>query len=80
MEAALNPFAGALHRAIGAYQKLRAGRPTSCQYLPTCSSYAMEAIEMHGSLRGTQLAIGRILRCHPWGGRGFDPVPDRKAG
>ena len=55
--------------------------PPSCRYQPTCSAYAMEALETHGAIKGTWLAIRRILRCHPirWlgGGSGFDPVPPR---
>ncbi len=47
----------------------------SCRYMPTCSSYAVEALEVHGALRGSWLAVRRILRCHPWGGHGYDPVP-----
>jgi len=49
--------------------------PSGCRYHPTCSEYASEAIECHGALRGTWLATRRLLRCHPFGGSGFDPVP-----
>ena len=49
--------------------------PPSCRYYPSCSHYAMEAIERHGAGRGSLLAIGRLLRCQPWGGSGYDPVP-----
>ena len=49
----------------------------SCRYLPSCSEYAAEAIAVHGSARGSWLALRRLLRCHPWGGSGFDPVPPR---
>ncbi|CAN5365969.1 hypothetical protein BH10PSE7_BH10PSE7_27180 [soil metagenome] len=51
----------------------------SCRFLPTCSDYAAEAIRRHGLARGTLLALARISRCHPWGGDGFDPVPERSA-
>ncbi|RMD49267.1 MAG: membrane protein insertion efficiency factor YidD [Alphaproteobacteria bacterium] len=47
----------------------------SCRFQPTCSVYALEALEAHGALRGGWLALRRILRCHPWGGSGYDPVP-----
>lgn len=47
----------------------------SCRFTPTCSQYAIEAIRKHGPLHGLWLAIRRILRCHPWGGHGYDPVP-----
>ena len=49
--------------------------PVSCRYLPTCSQYAVEAVETHGVLKGGWLALKRLCRCHPWGGSGFDPVP-----
>ncbi len=48
----------------------------SCRYLPTCSDYASEAIEKHGAWRGFLLGLARVSRCHPWGGDGFDPVPE----
>jgi putative membrane protein insertion efficiency factor len=45
-----------------------------CRYTPSCSQYAIDAIEKYGSLRGSWKAVRRILRCHPWGGRGYDPA------
>src|SRR5262245_14785334 len=51
-----------------------------CRFLPTCSEYASESIQRHGAWRGSCLAIGRILRCQPWGGEGFDPVPETTQG
>ncbi len=50
--------------------------PMSCRYHPSCSAYAEEAIRRFGPWRGGRLALARLLRCHPWGGYGFDPVPD----
>lgn len=49
--------------------------PPSCRFTPTCSQYAIEALRKHGPLKGLGLAIWRILRCNPWGGSGYDPVP-----
>lgn len=49
--------------------------PPSCRYIPTCSQYAIEALQKYGPIRGLWLAIKRILRCNPWGGHGYDPVP-----
>jgi putative membrane protein insertion efficiency factor len=66
-----------LQGAIRAYQLLVSPMlPPSCRFLPTCSDYASEAIGRHGALRGLALAARRLARCHPWGGSGYDPVPD----
>ena len=66
-----------LRRLILWYQALTVARPSPCRYWPTCSSYALEALEVHGAARGSWLTLRRILRCHPWGGAGVDPVPRR---
>ena len=50
--------------------------PQTCRFNPTCSGYAIDAIRRHGPGRGGWLALRRIIRCHPWGGQGYDPVPD----
>jgi putative membrane protein insertion efficiency factor len=49
--------------------------PSACRFQPTCSQYALQALKKHGIFRGGQLALKRILSCHPWGGSGHDPVP-----
>lgn len=51
------------------------GPGCGCRFYPSCSAYAMEAVRQHGVIRGLWLSTKRILRCHPWGGHGFDPVP-----
>lgn len=54
--------------------------PPSCRYTPTCSQYAIEALKKHGPFKGMYLSIRRILSCNPWGGSGYDPVPEPKSG
>ncbi|NOU18284.1 MAG: membrane protein insertion efficiency factor YidD [Bacteroidales bacterium] len=49
--------------------------PSSCRFTPTCSSYSIEAFKKHGLFRGVWLTVKRLMRCHPWGGHGYDPVP-----
>lgn len=49
--------------------------PSTCRYQPTCSTYAKDALLKHGLFKGGQLALKRIFSCHPWGGKGYDPVP-----
>lgn len=52
--------------------------PPACRFTPTCSEYARQALIIHGPIKGLLLAIWRILRCNPWGGSGYDPVPPKK--
>jgi len=61
---------------IKLYQKaISPWTPVSCRYVPTCSTYAIEAFQKHGLWKGFVLTIKRISSCHPWGGSGYDPVP-----
>jgi len=60
---------------IRIYRLFSSHRVPVCRFDPTCSQYAVDAIEAHGGLRGTFFAARRIVRCHPWGGQGYDPVP-----
>ncbi|HVM07655.1 MAG TPA: membrane protein insertion efficiency factor YidD [Acidimicrobiales bacterium] len=71
----MSPLARVLHAMIRGYQLVRAGRPSPCRYIPSCSHYGLEAIERHGAVRGAWLTARRIARCQPWGGFGLDPVP-----
>ena len=49
--------------------------PSACRFTPSCSQYSIEALKKHGAFKGGWLSLKRILRCHPWGGHGYDPVP-----
>ena len=69
------PLARLLTRVIGWYQVARKGRVSPCRFVPSCSTYALDAVTDHGAVRGSALAARRLLRCHPWGGHGYDPVP-----
>ncbi len=67
--------ARALRGLVRAYQHVRAGRPSPCRHVPSCSEYAAEALEVHGAARGSWLALRRLARCRPGGTWGYDPVP-----
>jgi uncharacterized protein len=70
------PATRLLRAAVRGYQLLlRPVLPASCRYHPSCSHYALEALERHGAVKGSRLALLRILRCHPWAEGGIDPVP-----
>jgi uncharacterized protein len=74
----MTPPARALHGGVRLYQKVTAGRPSPCRFVPSCSNYALDALEQHGAVRGSALTVRRLFRCHPWGGHGWDPVPEGK--
>lgn len=63
-------------RLVIGYQKAVEGRPSPCRFTPSCSAYAIEALEVHGSARGLWLTVRRLVRCRPFGPSGWDPVPD----
>lgn len=64
--------------AVQAYRLLlKPWLGNACRFEPTCSAYALHALQQHGAIAGTALAAGRLLRCHPWCSGGCDPVPDR---
>lgn len=72
-------FAKVLMGLIRAYQLgISAWTTAHCRFHPTCSEYARQAIAAHGALRGVWLGTKRICRCHPWGGHGYDPVPESR--
>lgn len=71
----LGPVGRMFLSLLRGYQLARAGHLSPCRFVPSCSEYAVEAITRHGSLRGVSLATRRLLRCHPFGGWGVDPVP-----
>ena len=75
----MSTLARGLHLLVRGYRRLTAGRPSPCRFDPSCSTYALEALERHGAARGSWLTLRRLVRCHPWGGMGWDPVPDGKA-
>jgi len=68
-----------LLRAIAWYQRAFDGRPSPCRFFPSCSTYATEALEVHGTARGLMLTLRRLLRCRPFGPSGFDPVPEPRS-
>ncbi len=68
-----------LARLIIFYQRAREGKPSPCRFFPSCSAYALEAVELHGSWRGGWLSMRRLLRCRPFGPSGFDPVPEYRS-
>lgn len=71
------PITFSLRALVRAYQLLlRPLLPPACRHHPSCSRYAIEALERHGALEGGWLALWRVLRCHPWAEGGFDPVPE----
>lgn len=75
----MSPLARILSWPVKAYRLI--GSPWVghyCRYQPTCSAYALEALETHGAFKGGWLALRRILRCNPWGGQGYDPVPGKQ--
>ena len=75
----MNPFVFVLALPIRLYRLIFSPWVDfNCRYQPTCSAYALEALEKHGAIKGSYLMVHRICRCHPWGGDGYDPIPEEK--
>ena len=72
----MSTAARAVKVLITAYQRATDHRPTPCRYVPSCSYYAVEAVEVHGAVKGAWLSMRRLLRCRPGAPTGWDPVPD----
>lgn len=71
----MSPLARLIDLAVRSYQRVTAGRPSPCRFVPSCSTYARTALTEHGAIRGGWYTARRLGRCHPWGGSGYDPVP-----
>ncbi|HEY4415123.1 MAG TPA: membrane protein insertion efficiency factor YidD [Verrucomicrobiae bacterium] len=83
----MNPLQHSLTFVIRAYRLVLSpaqlflfGPSGGCRFTPSCSQFALEAIQTHGAITGSALAAGRICRCHPWAGGGHDPVPQKRCG
>jgi uncharacterized protein len=63
---------------LSPFLRLLCGPNSGCRFTPTCSAYFLEAVEAHGVLHGSWLGFKRLARCQPWGGSGYDPLPERK--
>lgn len=74
--ASIGPVVRALLRGVEWYQRAFEGRPSPCRFAPSCSSYAHEALSVHGAGRGLWLSLRRLVRCRPLGPSGWDPVPE----
>jgi len=74
-----SPAARVLMLPIRAWRHVSVHLTPRCRFYPSCSAYALEALERHGAIRGLWLAVRRLARCHPWGGGGIDPVPNTRS-
>ena len=74
----MSPAARALRSAVRLYQKVTAGRPSPCRFVPTCSYYALDALDAHGAVAAERSPCGGWSAATPWGGHGWDPVPEGK--